>query len=45
MEIKKLDHSAPVVADLERARWFYGAVLGLQEIPGPGRSRLAAVQS
>jgi catechol 2,3-dioxygenase-like lactoylglutathione lyase family enzyme len=35
MEIKKLDHSALVVADLERTRWFYGAILGLQEIPRP----------
>lgn len=35
MQIKKLDHSALVVSDLERARWFYGAVLGLQEVPRP----------
>jgi catechol 2,3-dioxygenase-like lactoylglutathione lyase family enzyme len=35
VQIKKLDHSALVVSDLERARWFYGTVLGLEEIPRP----------
>ncbi len=35
MRIKKLDHSALVVRDLERARWFYGEALGLVEIPRP----------
>ena len=35
MEIKAFDHSALICADLERTRWFYGAVLGLEEIPRP----------
>lgn len=35
MQIKKLDHVALVVRDLARARWFYGTVLGLEEIPRP----------
>jgi catechol 2,3-dioxygenase-like lactoylglutathione lyase family enzyme len=35
VEITRLDHSALVVRDLERARHFYGAVLGLTEVPRP----------
>jgi len=35
VEIKALDHSALICADLERTRWFYGAVLGLEETPRP----------
>ncbi len=35
MDIRKLDHSALVVSDMERARWFYGTVLGLSEVPRP----------
>ncbi len=35
MHIKKMDHSALVVRDLDRARWFYGDVLGLVEIGRP----------
>lgn len=35
MRIKNLDHIALVVDDLERARWFYGQVLCLEEIPRP----------
>lgn len=35
MQIRRLDHSALVVSDLERARRFYGELLGLQEIPRP----------
>ncbi|MCW5879864.1 MAG: VOC family protein [Anaerolineae bacterium] len=35
MRIIKLDHSALIVSDLDRARWFYGDVLGLAEIPRP----------
>lgn len=35
MEISRLDHSALVVRDLARAREFYGAVLGLTEVPRP----------
>jgi catechol 2,3-dioxygenase-like lactoylglutathione lyase family enzyme len=35
MQITKLDHSALVVRDLERARAFYGGVLGLVEIARP----------
>jgi catechol 2,3-dioxygenase-like lactoylglutathione lyase family enzyme len=33
--IKALDHSALISADLERTRWFYCTVLGLEEIPRP----------
>ncbi|MFN8481554.1 MAG: VOC family protein [Anaerolineae bacterium] len=35
MHIQKLDHSALIVSDLDKARWFYGEVLGLEEIPRP----------
>ena len=35
MRIKRLDHSALVVRDLDRARWFYGEALGLVEVPRP----------
>lgn len=35
MRLRKLDHSALVVQDLEKASWFYGEVLGLQEVPRP----------
>jgi catechol 2,3-dioxygenase-like lactoylglutathione lyase family enzyme len=35
VDIRKLDHSALVVSDVERSRWFYGTVLGLEEIPRP----------
>ncbi len=35
MHIKKMDHSALIVRDLDRARWFYGEVLGLVEIGRP----------
>ena len=30
-----LDHSTLIVQNLERSRWFYGAVLHLEEIPRP----------
>ncbi|HVB74555.1 MAG TPA: VOC family protein [Ktedonobacteraceae bacterium] len=35
MHIKTLQHCGLVVRDLERARWFYGIVLGMQEVPRP----------
>jgi catechol 2,3-dioxygenase-like lactoylglutathione lyase family enzyme len=35
MQLLKLDHSTLVVKDLERARAFYGDVLGLPEVPRP----------
>jgi glyoxylase I family protein len=35
LQIKKLDHCALVVRDIERSRHFYGDVLGLVEIPRP----------
>ncbi len=35
MNIKTLQHCGLVVRDLERSRWFYGAVLGMQEVPRP----------
>ena len=41
MHIEKLDHSALVVSDLDRAQRFYGQVLGLQEIPRPKTFKFA----
>jgi len=35
VEILALQHCSLVVRDLERARWFYGQVLGLEEVPRP----------
>ena len=35
MHIKTLQHSGLVVRDLERSRWFYGTVLGMEEKPRP----------
>ncbi len=35
MYIKTLQHSGLVVRDLEKSRWFYGTVLGMQEVPRP----------
>lgn len=35
VRIRKMDHSALVVRDLERSGWFYGEVLGLAEVPRP----------
>ena len=35
MEIRKLDHAALLVRDVEQSRRFYGQVLGMQELPRP----------
>ncbi|GAC1652684.1 MAG: VOC family protein [Ktedonobacteraceae bacterium] len=35
MQLRKMDHTALIVQDLERSSWFYGKVLGLQEVPRP----------
>ena len=35
MQLRKMDHTALIVQDLERSRQFYGEVLGLQEVPRP----------
>src|SRR6202158_4062235 len=35
MHLRKMDHTALIVRELERSRWFYGEVLGLQEVPRP----------
>jgi len=35
MDIRSLQHCSLVVRDLERSRWFYGTVLGLEEVPRP----------
>jgi catechol 2,3-dioxygenase-like lactoylglutathione lyase family enzyme len=35
MEIRKLDHAALLVKDVERSRRFYGQVLGMEEVPRP----------
>src|SRR5579863_9796563 len=35
MQLRKMDHTALIVQDLQRSRQFYGEVLGLQEVPRP----------
>jgi len=35
MEIRRLDHAALLVKDVERSRGFYGQVLGMEEVPHP----------
>ena len=35
MEIRRLDHAALLVKDVERSRRFYGQVLGMEEVPRP----------
>jgi catechol 2,3-dioxygenase-like lactoylglutathione lyase family enzyme len=35
MEIRKLDHAAFLVKDVERSCQFYGQVLGMEQIPRP----------
>jgi len=35
MEIRRLDHAAFLVKDVERSRRFYGQVLGMEEVPRP----------
>ena len=36
MEIRRLDHAALLVKDVERSRRFYGQVPGMEEVPRPG---------
>jgi catechol 2,3-dioxygenase-like lactoylglutathione lyase family enzyme len=36
MQLRKMDHTALIVKELERSRWFYSEILGLQEVPRPG---------
>src|SRR5258705_9325201 len=35
MEIRRLDHAALLVKDVERSRRFYGQVLSMEEVPRP----------
>lgn len=35
MEIRKLDHAALLVKDVESSRRFYAQVLGMEEVPRP----------
>src|SRR5713226_4004865 len=35
MEIRRLDHAALLVKDVERSRRFYGQVLGMEEVSRP----------
>ena len=35
MDIQSLGHCGLVVCDLEKSRWFYGTVLGMEEVPRP----------
>jgi catechol 2,3-dioxygenase-like lactoylglutathione lyase family enzyme len=37
VQLRKMDHTALIVEELERSRWFYGEVLGLQEVPRPSK--------
>ncbi|MEM6284210.1 MAG: VOC family protein [Chloroflexota bacterium] len=39
MEIKTLAHMGLVVKDIEKTRWFYGTVLGMEEVPRPEQFR------
>ncbi|MFN8496523.1 MAG: VOC family protein [Anaerolineae bacterium] len=41
MHIKRLDHTAIIVGDMDKARWFYGDVLGLEEIRRPSNFKFA----
>src|SRR2546421_10677996 len=35
MEIRRLDHAALLIKDVERSRRFYGQVLGMEEVSRP----------
>lgn len=35
MDVRSLQHCSLVVRDLQRSKWFYGEVLGLEEVPRP----------
>lgn len=35
MKIKGVQHCGLIVSDLEKSRWFYGTVLGLEEVARP----------
>src|SRR5437868_15530203 len=35
MEIRRLDHAALLIKDVERSRRFYRQVLGMEEVPRP----------
>jgi catechol 2,3-dioxygenase-like lactoylglutathione lyase family enzyme len=35
VEIRRLDHAALLVKDVEQSRRFYGQVLGMEEVPRP----------
>lgn len=37
MQILKFDHPALLVSDVEKSRYFYGQILGLQEVSRPER--------
>ena len=41
MNIQSLNHCGLMVADLERSRWFYGTVLGMEEVPRPKTFKFA----
>jgi catechol 2,3-dioxygenase-like lactoylglutathione lyase family enzyme len=38
IQVKNYNHIGVVVRDLEKCRWFYGTLLGLQTIPRPSFS-------
>ena len=35
MDIRSLDHSALLVKNVEKSRYFYGQILGMEEVPRP----------
>jgi catechol 2,3-dioxygenase-like lactoylglutathione lyase family enzyme len=41
VDVLSLHHAGLIVADLERSRWFYGTVLGLEEVARPRNFRFA----
>ena len=41
MNIQSLNHCGLLVADLEKSRWFYGTVLGMEEVPRPKTFKFA----
>jgi catechol 2,3-dioxygenase-like lactoylglutathione lyase family enzyme len=35
IEVRSLNHAALLVSDVDRSRYFYGEVLGMEEVPRP----------
>lgn len=41
MNIQSLNHCGLLISDLEKSRWFYGTVLGMEEVPRPATFKFA----